>query len=155
VSIDEKVTRSLMKTLEDGRHGFQRAAELIEQDFPEVASALRESSVRRLTMYAELQAFATTHGEALEDSGSVVASVHRGWLVLAEVLAEDSIKAIRNGDGLTAVLHAVMTGEIHTVRLFEKALKEELTEEFRTVVDRQLGELSESLVEANGLGGRV
>jgi uncharacterized protein (TIGR02284 family) len=155
VSNDEKVTRSLMKTLEDGRLGFQRAAQLLAEDFPMAASVLVGSSARRSSMYAELQTFAASHGEALEDSGSVVASVHRGWLVLTEVLAEDSIHAIRNGDGLRAVLRAVVAGEMHTIRLFEKVLKEELTEKFRTVVERQLAELNESLVDISGLGATV
>ncbi len=151
MSKDEKATKELMRTLEDGRHGYEKAAELLSDDHPAVSSRLAATAAKRLEMYTELQNLAATYGDDLEQSGSLGATMHRGWLALKELLSGDTVEAVVQGDNIKAVVNAAMTGEKHSIKLYEKVLAEELSTTFRTVAHRQLGVLNDSLNELQRL----
>jgi uncharacterized protein (TIGR02284 family) len=138
MSKDEKITKELMGTLEDGRLGYDKAAELLSEDHPVVAARMTEAAKHQFEMYTELQKIASTYGDSVEESGSVGAVLHRGWLVVKDLLTGDSIEA---------VLNAAITGEKHSIELYEKALSEDLSATFRPVLQRQLSMLKASLVE--------
>lgn len=133
---DEKVTKELMETLEDGRLGYEKAAELLSEDHPAVATQMTTAAKHQFEMYTELQKIASTYGDDLEESGSVGAAMHRGWIVVKDLLTGDSVEAVVN---------AAMTGEKHSIELYEQALSDDLSFTFRPVVQRQLGVLKNSL----------
>jgi uncharacterized protein (TIGR02284 family) len=68
------------------------------------------------------------YGDDVEESGSVAAALHRGWLSLKDALT---------GDDASGVLGAAVTGEDHAVSEYEKALGEDLSDGFRSVVQQQ------------------
>jgi uncharacterized protein (TIGR02284 family) len=142
MSKDEKVTKDLMETLEDGRLGYDKAAELLSEAHPAVAAQLSKHAASRFEMYTELQKIASVYGDPVEESGSVAASVHRGWLVVKDMLTGDSVEA---------VLNAAVTGENHSIELYEGALSEDLSPEFRPVIARQSSALKTSLTELQNL----
>ena len=128
-STDEKVTEDLMETLEDGRKGFADAAEkLADSDQPTLATKFTELSSQRERFAAELEAMAAQYGDDVDESGSVAAAVHRGWMSLKDAIA---------GSDPKGVLDAAVQGEEHAVKEYEKAVKEELSADLRTTVERQ------------------
>ena len=78
----------------------------------------------------------------MDESGSALAAVHRGWLSLKDSLT---------GDKPSGVLDAAVQGEDHTVSEYEKALKEDLSEGFRAVVQRQHAEIVAARDEVKAL----
>ncbi len=138
MSADEKVTKELMKTLEDGRLGYEQAAERLSSEQSSISLQLSAEANRRFEMYTELQNLALSYGDELEESGSVAAAVHRGWLAVKDSLASNSI---------AAVLGAALTGENYSIEQYEEALAADLSDEFRPVVQRQLEVLRTALCE--------
>jgi uncharacterized protein (TIGR02284 family) len=147
MSTDRKVTKKLMETLEDGRLGYEKAAERLADEHADLASSLSSAAKARAEMYAELQRKASTYGDDLEESGSVVATLHRGWLALKDALT---------GDSAEAVLKAAITGENHSIEQYEEALSsEDLSEEFRPQLQRHLVKLKGDLSELERLTAGV
>ena len=134
MSIDATVTKDLMQTLEDGKEGYARGAEKLNGTAAlEIAGAFRRLSDQRATYYTELETLAKTYGDEIEESGSIVGTIHRGWMALKDAIS---------GDGPEGVLDAAEQGEDHAVDAYEKALKEDLSPTLRTVVQRQFGEVT-------------
>jgi len=129
MSADEKVAKELVETLKDGRTGFASAAEkLRDSDRPEVAATLQRLSEQRAAFARDIVALGHEYGEDVDESGTVTAAFHRGWLSLKDALT---------GDDPSGVLGAAVTGEDHAVSEYEKALGEGLSDGFRTVVQQQ------------------
>jgi uncharacterized protein (TIGR02284 family) len=129
VSDDSQVAKELVETLKDGERGFARAAEKLQgSDHPEWVSTLKRFSEQRAEFQREIVALGHDYGEDVDESGTVAAALHRGWI---------SLKDAVTGDDPTAVLKAASTGEDHAVTEYEKALKQELSDGFREVVSRQ------------------
>lgn len=129
MSTDAQVTKDLMKVLKDGEEGFMKAAkEMTTHSRPEIASALEKYSHQRATYYAELEQLAKTYGDDLEETGSLSAKLHRGWM---------SVKEALSGSDAAAVLDAAEQGEDHAKSAYEDALKDDITSDFRGVVQRQ------------------
>lgn len=129
MSDDEKVAKELVETLKDGERGFASAAEkLRDSDRPEWATTLENLSKQRADFQAEIVALGHQYGEDVDESGTVAAALHRGWISLRDALT---------GADPKGVLGAAVTGENHAVSEFEKALKADLSSGFREVVSRQ------------------
>lgn len=129
MSIDKKVTKDLMQTLEDGRKGFAEAADkLTETDRPDIASTFRSLSSQRSSFYAELEQLAANYGDDLDESSSLAAAVHRGWMTLKDAMA---------GSDPKGVMDVSEQGEDHAVKEYEKALAEDISPDLRNVVERQ------------------
>jgi uncharacterized protein (TIGR02284 family) len=64
-----------------------------------------------------------------EDSGSVLGAVHRGWVSVKDALSVHSDRA---------VLEEAERGEDHALARYRKALKADLPEHVRALVQRQL-----------------
>lgn len=129
MSDDNDVAKELVETLKDGERGFARAAEkLQESDHPEWVSTLQRLSAQRAEFHREIVSLGHDYGEDVDESGSVAATLHRGWISLKDALT---------GDDPTAVLKAASTGEDHAVTEYEKALEQDLSDGFRQVVSRQ------------------
>jgi uncharacterized protein (TIGR02284 family) len=129
MSTDEKVTKDLIQTLEDGTNGFQSAAEkLRESDRADLATRFAAHSAERAQFADELRTIASAYGDQINESGSVAAAAHRGWMAV-----KDSI----SGSSPSGVLDVAEQGEDHAVSEYRKALDEDISPELRSMVERQ------------------
>ena len=129
MSDDAKAAKELVETLKDGERGFASAAEkLRDSDHPAWATTLQGLSEQRAGFRREIVALGDAYGEDVDESGSAVAALHRGWI---------SLKVALTGDDAGSVLGAAVTGEDHAVSEYEKALEQDLSAGFREVVSRQ------------------
>ena len=129
MSDDNNVAKELVETLKDGERGFASAAEKLQDgDRSAWATALQRLSEQRADFHREIVALGHDYGEDVDESGTVAAAVHRGWISLKDALT---------GDDPSGVLKAALTGEDHAVSEYEKALQQDLSAGFREVVSRQ------------------
>ncbi len=130
MSVDEQVTEDLIETLEDGKNGFEAAAEkLTESDRSDLASKFMEFSNQRMQFANELRSMANNYGDNIKESGSVGAALHRGWM---------AVKDAATGSDASSILDVAEQGEDHAVREYEKALEnQEVSAGLRDVVQRQ------------------
>lgn len=143
MSADEKVAKDLVEALKDGQKGYASSAEkLADSERPEWAETMRRMEQQRVEFAREIVAMGAGYGDDVDESGSALAAAHRGWLSLKDALT---------GDKPSGVLDAAVQGEDHTVSEYEKALKEDLSDGFRTVVQRQHGEIVAARDEVKGL----
>lgn len=134
MSTDESVTEDLIQTLEDGKDGYTKGAnKLDELDETSLAATFREFAEQRTRFGDELEGMAASYGDDVERSGSVAASVHRGWMTLKEALSSSDAKAI---------LDVAKQGEDHAVSEFDKALEQDISAGLREVVQRQATEIT-------------
>jgi len=130
MSTDAAVAKDLIETLEDGKDGFAKGAEKLAADGSlDIAATFREFSAQRARFAEDLRQLAEDYGDDIDESGSVAAAVHRGWMSLKDALS---------GDDPQGVLDVAEQGEDHAVKQFEKALTENTSPGLRTVVERQL-----------------
>ena len=129
MSDDAKAAKELVETLKDGEKGYASAADkLRDSDRPEWGTTMQRLSEQRAGFWREIVDMGHDYGDDVDESGSVAAAVHRGWL---------SLKDAVSGDDPDAVLSAAETGEDHAVSEYEDALKMDLSAGFREVVVRQ------------------
>lgn len=129
MSDDKNVAKELVETLRDGEHGFASAAEkLRDSDRPEWATTLERLVKQRADLRREIVDLGHEYGDDVDESGSVTAALHRGWISLKDALT---------GDDAGSVLGAAVTGENHAVSEYERALQQDLSSGFREVVTRQ------------------
>jgi uncharacterized protein (TIGR02284 family) len=121
--------KELIKTLEDGRDGFAKAAQRLEGDSaPEVSLRFREFSAQRGAMADTLRSYGEAQGYDEPQSGTVAGAVHRGWLAVKDVLT---------GDDPAAVIAAAEQGEDHAKSKFNDALSDSsLSPEARGLVQQ-------------------
>jgi uncharacterized protein (TIGR02284 family) len=143
MSDDAKAAKELVETLKDGERGFADAAEKVrDSEHPAWAETLQRLSGQRAGFAREIVDMGHQYGDDVDESGSVAAAVHRGWLSLKDALT---------GDDAGAVLAAAATGEDHAVSEYEKALEMDLSAGFREVVARQHGEVVAARDEVKAL----
>ena len=129
MSDDAKAAKELVETLKDGEKGYATAADkLRDSDRPEWAATMQRFSEQRAGFWREIVEMGHEYGDDVDESGTVAAALHRGWL---------SLKDAVTGDDPDAVLGAAETGEDHAVKEYEDALKMDLSVGFREVVVRQ------------------
>ena len=129
MSDDAKAAKELVETLKDGEKGYATAADkLRDSDRPEWATTMQRLSQQRAGFWREIVDMGHEYGDDVDESGTVAAAVHRGWL---------SLKDAVTGDDPDGVLGAAQSGEDHAVSEYEDALKMDLSAGFREVVVRQ------------------
>ena len=129
MSDDKNVAKELVETLRDGERGFASAAEkLRDSDRPEWAATLERLSEQRADFRREIVDLGHEYRDDVDESGTVTAALHRGWISLKDALT---------GDDAGSVLGAAVTGENHAVSEYESALQQDLSSGFREVVTRQ------------------
>jgi uncharacterized protein (TIGR02284 family) len=129
-SIDEKVTTDLIETLEDGRKGFEHAAErLKDSDRHDLSTRFETFSRQRADFSAELEKLAAAYGDDIDEDASIAAAVHRGWISLKDAIS---------GADVDGVMKAALTGEEHAVSEYGDALDQDISAGLRDVVVRQL-----------------
>ena len=143
MSDDAKAAKDLVQTLKDGRTGYTQAADkLADSDHPEWAETMRRLGDQRAGFAEEIVSLGDEYGDDVDESGSLLAGLHRGWLSLKDAITADSP---------SGVLDAVVQGEDHAVSEYDKALDEDLSDGFREVVTRQRGEIVAARDEVAGL----
>ncbi len=138
---------NLIETCRDGQNGFQTAAEGVERS--ELKTLFHTYSQQRARFVGELQDEVRRLGGDPEDSGSVAATLHRGWI---------DIKSAVTGKDDGAILSECERGEDIAVANYRSALDTDLPANVRAVVERQFGEVKEahdrirSLEKSSGAG---
>ena len=143
MSDDAKAAKELVETLKDGERGFADAADkLRDGEHPEWATTLERFSEQRAGFWREIVDLGHAYGDDVDESGTVAAAVHRGWISLKDALT---------GDDAEAVLKAAATGEDHAVSEYEDAIKMDLSAGFREVVLRQQADVRAAREELRAL----
>jgi uncharacterized protein (TIGR02284 family) len=118
---------NLIETCKDGQDGFKTAAEGVDRS--ELKTLFYEFSQQRASFAGELQNEVRRLGGDPEKSGSVAASLHRGWI---------DIKSAVTGHDDNAIIAECERGEDSAVRNYKDALNDKnLPSDVRTVVERQ------------------
>jgi uncharacterized protein (TIGR02284 family) len=116
----------LIETCRDGENGFRTAAEGVKD--PHVKSLFQRYARQRAEMARELQEEVRKLGGNPEQSGSVSASLHRGWM---------NIKSLVAGKDDGAIIAEAERGEDVAKAAYAKALKEDLPAGVRTLIQSQ------------------
>ena len=103
---------------------------------------MQRLSEQRAGFWREIVDMGHEYGDDVDESGTVAAAVHRGWL---------SLKDAVTGDDPDAVLKAAETGEDHAVSEYEDAVKMDLSAGFREVVLRQQADVLAAREELRAL----
>ncbi len=117
---------SLIETSKDGQNGFQEAAESVERS--DLKSLFYECSQQRAQFTGELQSLVRELGGDPEESGSLAAAVHRGWI---------NMKSAVTGRDETAILNECERGEDVAVSAYKKALEEDLPANVSSTIQNQ------------------
>lgn len=127
ISSIASILNSLVETCKDGEQGFRAAAEGVKD--VDLKAFFHEMSVQRGQFKNELQLVVNSLGEETEHSGSVMGSLHRGWI--------DIKAALTKGDD-HAILEECERGEDSAVSEYRDALgHDELPADVRSVIERQ------------------
>ena len=121
------VLNDLIETAKDGEYGFAKCAERVKSG--SIKETLQRRSADCRLAAQELRAVVAQYGGEPEDSGSVLGAMHRGWVSVKDALSVHSDHA---------VLEEAERGEDHALARYRKALKAELPDHVRALVQRQL-----------------
>ncbi|HJR08914.1 MAG TPA: PA2169 family four-helix-bundle protein [Pyrinomonadaceae bacterium] len=128
------VLNNLIETCKDGQNGFQTAAEGITRS--DVKSLFYQYSQQRAQFAGELQNEVLRLGGDPTETGSVAATLHRGWI---------DIKSAVTGADENAVLAECERGEDSAVSNYKDALADEnLPSDVRAIVERQYAQVQEA-----------
>ncbi len=139
---------NLIETCKDGQNGFQTAADGVKNS--ELKTLFHTYSQQRAQFAGELQSEVARLGGDPEKTGSIAASLHRGWI---------DIKSAVTGEDEGAVIAECERGEDSAVKNYKDALTDEnLPADLRSIVERQFTQVKEahdrirSLEKATGTG---
>jgi uncharacterized protein (TIGR02284 family) len=124
---------NLIETCKDGENGFRTAVDGVQKS--DLRSLFNSYAQQRAQFAAELQAEVRRLGGDPETTGSVAATLHRGWI---------NIKSTVTGMDEGAVLAECERGEDSAVKNYEEAMKENLPANVQTVVQRQYMQIKEA-----------
>lgn len=124
---------NLIETCKDGENGFRTAAEGVQKS--NLKALFSNYSQQRAKFATELQSEVRRLGGDPEKTGSVAATLHRGWI---------NIKSTVTGMDETAVLAECERGEDSAKKNYEEAVRENLPAEVKTVVQRQYMAIKEA-----------
>ncbi len=116
----------LIETCRDGQEGYRDAAEHTKAS--ELKEFFNRQSLERAQFAGELETVARQLGESDPDrSPSMANKLHRAWIDLKEKL----------GAGDASVLESVEAGEDNAKKNYQDALKANLPQNVRSIVERQ------------------
>lgn len=125
---------NLIETCKDGQDGFRTAAEGVAR--ADLKTLFNTFSQQRAQFGAELQNEVRRLGGDPEKTGSVAASLHRGWI---------NIKSAVTGKDDNAVIAECERGEDSAVSNYEEAARDEnLPANLREIVARQYAAVKEA-----------
>ncbi len=121
---------NLIETCKDGQDGFKAAAEGVERS--DLKTVFYDLGQQRSKFVGELQSLVRELGGDPETTGSVSASLHRGWI---------NIKSAVTGKDDSAILNEAERGEDAAKKAYKDALAESLPANVNSVVQRQADEV--------------
>lgn len=124
---------NLIATCRDGQEGFQTAAGGVQSG--ELKQLFHGYSQQRAKFAGELQQEVRRLGGDPETSGSVTASLHRGWI---------DLKSVITGRDDGSILAECERGEDSAVANYRAALGTDLPAHVRAVVERQFSEVRQA-----------
>jgi uncharacterized protein (TIGR02284 family) len=116
----------LIETCRDGENGFRTAAGAVKDHH--VKALFERFARQRAEMVRELQEEVRKLGGNPDNSGSVSATLHRGWM---------NLKSLVTGADDNALIAEAERGEDIAKAVFQKALKENLPAGARALVEQQ------------------
>jgi uncharacterized protein (TIGR02284 family) len=116
----------LIETSKDGEYGFRSSAEYMRNPETKQLFLRRADECRQSAQ--ELQALVVSLGGTAEDSGSLAAAAHRGWV---------AVKGTLSGYSDLALLEETERGEDTALEAYRKAIESGLPDSVRSTVDRQ------------------
>jgi uncharacterized protein (TIGR02284 family) len=120
------VLQELVECSKDGEYGFRTSAEQVKR--ADLKSTLLQHADECRAAAQELNNLIRQLGGKVEDSGSVMGAMHRGWV---------SVKATLSTYDDKAVLAECERGEDNAKARYRKALEKNLPADVRQVVERQ------------------
>lgn len=125
---------NLIETCKDGENGFRTAAEGVQNS--QLKTLFHTYAQQRAQFAAELQQEVRRLGGDPEKTGSVAASLHRGWI---------DIKSAITGKDDAAIISECERGEDSAVSNYQDALKSDgLPNALRELIERQYGQVKEA-----------
>ena len=126
------VLNDLIQTCKDGQEGFQTASEGVKNT--SLKSLFSQYSLQRAQFAGVLQQEVNRLGGSPETGGSVSASLHRGWM---------NIKSAVTGSDESAIVAECERGEDAARDAYQKALKQHLPVDVRSMVESQFTEVKQ------------
>lgn len=124
---------NLIETCKDGENGFRTAADGVKNG--ELKTLFNKYAQQRAQFAAELQSEVRKLGGDPEKTGSVAATLHRGWI---------DIKSTVTGEDEGAIIAECERGEDSAVRNYQDAMKETLPASVQTLVQRQFTQVKQA-----------
>ena len=134
------VLNNLIQVNKDGENGYNEAAQGVKSS--DLKDLFIRYSQQRSQFAGELQDEVRKIGGDPETSGSLTASLHRGWI---------DIKSAVTGQDETAILSECERGDDNAVENYQNALKEALPSEVNSVIERQYMQIKEAHDRIKGL----
>ncbi|HZT57213.1 MAG TPA: PA2169 family four-helix-bundle protein [Pyrinomonadaceae bacterium] len=138
---------NLIETSRDGQNGFQSAAEGVKNS--DLKSLFYSYSQERARFVGELQDEVRRLGGDPETTGSVAATLHRGWI---------GIKSAVTGGDEGSIISECERGEDSALRNYADALEVDLPANVRSIIERQYVQVKDahdrvrSLERSSGAG---
>ncbi|HVG38251.1 MAG TPA: PA2169 family four-helix-bundle protein [Pyrinomonadaceae bacterium] len=124
---------NLIETCKDGENGFRTASDGVKNS--QLKTLFHTYAQQRAQFASELQNEVRHLGGDPEKTGSVAATLHRGWI---------NIKSAVTGEDENAVLAECERGEDSAVSNYRDALQESLPANVKSVVERQYTQIKEA-----------
>jgi uncharacterized protein (TIGR02284 family) len=124
---------NLIETCRDGQEGFKTAAEGVDNS--ELKELFQAYSRQRAGFVGELQDEVRRLGGEPDATGSVTASLHRGWM---------GLRAALTGGDESSVLSECERGEDAAMSNYRAAFNVDLPASVRQMVERQFAEIKEA-----------
>lgn len=124
---------NLIETCKDGQNGFQTAAEGVKNS--ELKTLFHTYSQQRAQFAGEMQGEVRRLGGDPEKTGSIAATLHRGWI---------DIKSAVTGEDENAVIAECERGEDSAVKNYQDAINAGLPGDVRSIVERQYTQVKEA-----------
>lgn len=131
---------NLIQTCKDGQEGFTEAAQGVTSS--DLKDLFMRFAQQRAQFVGELQDEVRKLGGDPETSGSIAASLHRGWI---------DIKSVVTGKDEGAILSECERGEDVAVQSYQNALKAALPSDANSVIERQYMQIKEAHDRIKGL----
>src|SRR5437762_1114332 len=123
----------LIETCKDGAQGFRLAESSVKS--PDLKQLLGSYAGQRAMFAGQLQAEVELQGGSPEKSGSVAATLHRGWM---------NVKAAVTGHDECGVLAECQRGEDATLKAYEQARHTMLPATAQAMVEQQFQQIKEA-----------
>ncbi|MDT5271776.1 MAG: hypothetical protein QOH49_3962 [Acidobacteriota bacterium] len=124
---------NLIETCRDGQEGFRAAAGGVKS--LELRELFHGYALQRANFASELQDEVRRLGGDPERTGSIVASLHRGWM---------GLRAALEGDDDRAIVSECERGEDVALDTYRSALDTDMPANVRAMVERQFAEIKEA-----------